>query len=95
MFYKHYVGEIPKGWDIDHWCKNHACCRPGHLEAVTHQENILRGIGIAALNAKKTHCLNGHLLDGENLYIRPTGRGCFECNRKRASDFYQKNKTQK
>lgn len=36
-------GEIPDGLQIDHLCRNPACCNPNHLEAVTPQENTRRG----------------------------------------------------
>jgi len=32
----------------------------------------------------KTHCKHGHALEGENLYVEPSGhRQCRECKRKR------------
>ena len=34
------VGEIPKGYSIDHLCHNPACVRPDHLRAATHQQNM-------------------------------------------------------
>lgn len=37
-------GPIPDGLEIDHLCRNRACCNSGHLEAVTHRENGLRGL---------------------------------------------------
>jgi len=36
-------GEIANGLQIDHLCRNPACCNPSHLEAVTPQENTRRG----------------------------------------------------
>ena len=35
-------GPIDKDLDIDHLCMNRLCCRPSHLEAVTHEENVRR-----------------------------------------------------
>jgi hypothetical protein len=42
--YQVYVGPIPDGLVIDHLCRVRSCCNPDHLEAVTPQENIARGI---------------------------------------------------
>lgn len=36
------VGQIPRGYHIDHLCKNRLCCNPSHLEAVTQLENNRR-----------------------------------------------------
>ena len=41
------VGPIPDGLEIDHLCRNRACCNPDHLEPVTPRENALRGFGSA------------------------------------------------
>ena len=77
------VGPIPNGLHIDHLCRNRKCVNPAHLELVTPRENILRGIGITAKNAVKTHCLRGHPLSGTNLHTRksPTGRVWRSCRR--------------
>jgi hypothetical protein len=32
-------GPIPEGMDIDHMCHVSLCCRPEHLQAVTHKQN--------------------------------------------------------
>lgn len=36
-------GPIPEGMTIDHLCRNKMCVNPAHLEAVTNQQNVLRG----------------------------------------------------
>lgn len=64
-----YCGQVPKGMTIDHLCKNKSCVRPDHLEAVSMRENVLRSDNLAALNARKTHCKNGHPFTKENTYI--------------------------
>lgn len=41
--YELFKGEIPAGLELDHLCRNRKCFNPDHLEAVTHQENMIRG----------------------------------------------------
>jgi hypothetical protein len=75
-------GPVPTGMDIDHLCRRTLCVNPGHLELVTHRENVLRGQSFAAVNAAKTHCKRGHPFTAEN--IRRTtdgGRQCLACAR--------------
>ena len=81
FIYEMYNGVIDKTLELDHLCRKRDCVNPQHLEAVSHQINGLRGNGIAAINAKKTHCKNGHEFTIENIYLRPDGRGggCLTC----------------
>lgn len=75
-------GKIPDGLHIDHLCRNTFCVNPDHLEAVTCKENVMRGEGLASINAKKTHCPKGHPYSGDNLYLHPNGsRKCVTCRR--------------
>lgn len=76
-------GPIPDGLEPDHLCRVRHCVRPDHLEAVTRRENILRGIGPTAVNARKTHCLRGHLFDADNTGAsqHPPQRVCRACDR--------------
>ena len=76
------VGQVPPGLCLDHLCRNRACVKPVHLELVTMRENLLRGQGIPAREAKQTHCLRGHPLYGTNLYRPPDGsRECRTCRK--------------
>lgn len=79
--YTLFVGPIPEGLQLDHLCRNRACCNPDHLEPVTCRENLLRGEGVTAKAARVSTCPKGHPYSGGNLYLRPDGkgRGCREC----------------
>lgn len=80
-------GPVPKGRNLDHRCHtddrtccggnscpHRACGNPSHLELVTLRENILRGLGPSAENARKTHCDQGHPLGSVGK-----ARGCRIC----------------
>ena len=92
--YEDAFGPIPKGLDLDHLCRNRNCVRPSHLEPVTRRENVLRGEGLAAQNAVKTHCPQGHPYTGDNLYVQPGGgRRCRTCHRERSiRRYYERRK---
>lgn len=73
------VGPIPGGLTLDHLCRVPACVNPEHLEPVTQQENNRRAhSGFAAVNARKTHCPQGHPYDEANTYRLP-GSGSRVC----------------
>lgn len=89
LSYIEFVGPIPEGMTIDHLCRNRRCINPAHLEPVTIAENVMRGESLPAINARKTHCPQGHPYDDENTYRNPsTGhRLCRACNRERHRRF--------
>jgi hypothetical protein len=80
--YEAFVGSIPDGMQIDHLCRQRACCNPEHLEPVTCRENLLRGDTLTAAEAAATHCKRRHPFDETNTYWRadrPGVRGCKAC----------------
>lgn len=87
--YEIHKGKIPNGMQIDHLCRVRHCVNPEHLEVVTQKENVLRGVGHTAINARKTHCLRGHLLPKEkDLW---GSRNCLECDRLNTREAYKNN----
>ncbi len=76
--YEAAIGRVPSGMELDHICRNRGCCRPDHLEAVTHAENMRR-----SEPARRTHCPQGHPYDAANTRPRSGsgGRVCKECHR--------------
>lgn len=86
------VGPIPEGLESDHLCRNRACVNPDHAEPVTQAENNLRSESASAKHARQTHCLRGHELSGDNVYLRKrqhkTERFCRACSRIRDAKRY-------
>lgn len=79
--YELIVGKIPDGLTIDHLCRNRGCVNPRHMEPVPNAVNVLRGQGVTAKNARKSHCPRGHAYAGANLNIRNGKRRCVACDR--------------
>jgi len=73
-------GPVPIGFELDHLCKIRHCVNPEHLELVSHYENLLRSSNIMILNAKKTHCSNGHEYTLESTRLYQGRRYCKLCN---------------
>lgn len=79
-------GPIPEGMVVDHICRERSCVNPDHLRLATPRENALENsLSPTALNARKTHCPNGHAYDEENTHTYPLvggwGRKCRACGR--------------
>lgn len=104
--YEDHIGPIPAGFQVDHTCHNadpgcpggnsclhRGCIEPTHLEAVPAALNKSRGKSPFAKHARKTHCVNGHPLNGGNVYVRPDGRGkraCRTCRREQQRAAYRR-----
>ncbi len=88
--YELLVGVVPEGLELDHLCRNPACCNPAHLEPVTHAENVRRGI-VGDRQRAKTHCVQGHPFDRANAYVDAKGfRHCRVCGRATSRRYQQK-----
>jgi hypothetical protein len=94
--YELFCGEIPDGYEVDHLChpsdgscppatcQHRRCCNPAHLKAVTSRANTLRSTSLAAANAAKDYCDNGHAFTRANTYIGKNGaRCCRACAREK------------
>lgn len=53
-------------------CPHRACVNPSHIVPATIIENLMRGEGPPARNARKTHCPQGHEYLPDNTYRNPT-----------------------
>lgn len=92
LLYAWLVGPLPKRQpgqktpNLDHVvCNNTRCCNPVHLKLVPPRANILRTKSVSAINARKTHCVRGHLLTvGPDSSGR---RSCSVCPNERARKF--------
>jgi hypothetical protein len=79
VIYEYLIGFVKKGLELDHLCRNRWCCNPDHLEQVTRKVNVMRGL---VPGIRTTRCPQGHLYEGDNLYVRPNGhRSCRTCTR--------------
>jgi HNH endonuclease len=92
VVYELLVGPIPEGLTLDHLCRNLICCAPAHLEPVADRENILRGEAPPAVNARKTHCPQGHPYSVGNTCRDKHGkRSCRKCAVAATQRYYARN----
>lgn len=82
--YAYFIAEIPSGMQLDHLCRNRACCNPWHLDVVTNRENQIRGIngyGIRTLCRAGLHDItdpaNQRTVSGRHGHPVRTCQGCF------------------
>lgn len=80
LMYETFVGPIPPKMHIDHLCRNRICCRPGHLEVVTNQENVLRGAHSFDFNGTCNKGLHD-VTQPDGFYIEYGKRHCRQCQR--------------
>lgn len=92
LIYEMIVSPVPVGLQLDHLCRVRHCVNPLHLEPVTPKVNVLRGNGVTAQNARKTHCIKGHPLTKENITTTRGSRDCRLCNNIRACELRKRRK---
>jgi hypothetical protein len=83
--YQEIKGSVPADLDLDHLCRNRACCNPDHLEPVTHAVNCAR-----SMQARLPVCPKGH-----EYSVRPEKRRkrvCIACSNARNLRGYYANR---
>jgi hypothetical protein len=96
--YTKHVADVPSDMTLDHLCRVRHCVNYHHLEVVTRAENVLRGDGYPGVNARKTHCPQGHPYDNLNTMWasqgrrRAPGRRCRICRTAFYAARYQRRK---
>lgn len=90
-------GTIPRSKLVCHRCDIRSCVNPAHLFLGSQKDNIQDAVRKKRMAAqKKTHCSQGHIFEGSNLYIAPKtkARGCLICRRSstKISDMKRKKK---
>lgn len=81
LLWEQAYGPVPKGFVLDHLCRNRSCLNLAHLEVVTNVENVMRGASPLAFKARQTHCYRGHPLTADNIHIWRGRRHCLTCKR--------------
>lgn len=82
--YELFVGPVPDGLEVDHLCRITWCCNPGHLEAVTHSENIRRAYPVCGAGLHD-------MTNPRNYYQRKNGgRMCKPCSRRRSKEYRER-----
>jgi hypothetical protein len=81
VLYDLVVGDAEPDDVKDHLCRNHACGNPDHVEPVPNAENVLRGEGPTAVNARRDECSHKHAFTLESTIwdVRADGRILRRC----------------
>lgn len=81
MAYTLINGDPGVDFQVDHLCHNKLCSNPGHLEAVSQQENLRRArIDGLRTYSKSSHCKRGHAFSPENTGSNGMGgQACKTC----------------
>jgi hypothetical protein len=87
-------GAVAAGLVVMHSCDEPSCVNPEHLSPGTTGENTADSIDKGRQRwQKQTHCKNGHELDGDNLYVDPSGRrNCRTCRLAASRDRNDRNR---
>ena len=93
--YERVKGPIPEGLVLDHLCRNRKCVNPDHLEAVTVQQNTLRGDHprLMSLRRRPDPSLCGagiHPWVEENILVTSYGNRCRACKREANRNYKQR-----
>jgi hypothetical protein len=75
-----FVGALDQNKQLHHTCRNRSCCNPDHLQALTDAEHKV--VDPSSMR-NRTHCKNGHPLEGDNLVANRKKVGlrlCRICN---------------
>lgn len=71
--YLRFVGSIPPGWVVHHWCENPMCVNPSHLEAVSKADH--RRIHARNISMKEWAGQRDGVVEYDDVYLQvPTPR---------------------
>lgn len=89
--YRHYVGSLEEGKEIDHICRNRRCVNPAHLRQISHRDNVLASpTCLASINKARVECARGHSFSKENTSYRGNKRVCVQCRRRNAREYMRR-----
>lgn len=88
--YEWFVAPIPKGFTVDHICRNTGCVNPDHLRVMTLSDNCRLGNRYAFRKA----CSKGHLYTPETTIISKAygSRECRLCKREKDLKYHYKHR---